>query len=278
MDVLKQRTITALILAPLAVATVLLTPTWLFALIVAALFLGVGWEWAQLAGVASRAGRVAVVGVGALLLALAWPLHGSVAAAWPIAAGLLWWLLALLWLRHFAWAAAPTRDNTAIKLAACAAAVVPAWLALMHLHAQAPHGPYWTLLAVMLVWAADTGAYFAGTRFGHSRFAPRISPNKTWAGVWGAFALAGVVALVGGWLLDWRDGWLAGLLGVALLSVVASIVGDLVESLLKRHANVKDSGSLFPGHGGLLDRADSLLAALPVFVAGKALLDLLRQS
>ncbi|MCW5638622.1 MAG: phosphatidate cytidylyltransferase, partial [Rubrivivax sp.] len=99
----------------------------------------------------------------------------------------------------------------------------------------------------------------------------------TWAGVWGAFALAGAVALVGGGLLGWRDGWLVALLGAALLSVAASIVGDLVESLLKRHANVKDSGALFPGHGGLLDRADSLLAALPVFAAGKMLLDLLRQ-
>jgi len=275
--VLKQRTITALILAPLVVAIILLAPNWLFALVVAALFLGASWEWTLLAGIGSAAARGGAVLLVAALIALAWPLHGTPGAAGVIAVGLLWWTLSLLWLRHFAYAAAPTRENTALKFAACIVAVVPAWLALVQLHAQSPHGPYWALLAILLVWAADTGAYFAGTRFGRRKLAPRISPNKTWAGVWGAFALAGAVALVGGGLLGWRDGWLVALLGAALLSVAASIVGDLVESLLKRHANVKDSGALFPGHGGLLDRADSLLAALPVFAAGKMLLDLLRQ-
>ncbi len=272
---LKQRTLTALILAPLAIAAVLLSPTWVFALVVAALFLGAAWEWAVLAGVRTAAARAAFVAASAVLFALAWPLHGQRMALPVIAVGVLWWIASLAWLRHFSWAAAPTAENRWIKLLVCWLAIVPAWLALLALHAHSPHGPWWTLLAVMLVWAADTGAYFAGVRYGTTKLAPRISPNKTWAGVWGALALSGAVALVGGWLLGWRGGWLLGLLGVALISVIASIVGDLLESLLKRQANVKDSGSLFPGHGGLLDRADSLLAALPVFVAGKALLDLL---
>ena len=121
-------------------------------------------------------------------------------------------------------------------------------------------------------------AYFAGRRWGTTKLAPRISPNKTRAGAYGALVLAGAVALVGGWLLDERDAALLALLALALLTVLASILGDLIESLLKRQADVKDSGTLFPGHGGLLDRVDSVFSAVPVFVAGKAVLDLLLAS
>lgn len=275
---LKQRTITALILAPLAVALVLLSPTWLFALVIGAMCLVASWEWTQLASVKTPAMRVAVVVVTAILLALAWRVRGATAGAFVIGVGVAWWLLMLLWLRHFTYAAAPTRENTLLKLLACELSIVPAWLALMHLHAEPAQGRYWALLALLLVWAADTGAYFAGIRFGTTKLAPRISPNKTRAGAWGALAFSGLVALGGGWLLGWRDAWLLGLLALAVLTVLASILGDLIESLLKRQANVKDSGTLFPGHGGLLDRLDSLFAALPVFAAGKALLDLLRLS
>jgi phosphatidate cytidylyltransferase len=124
------------------------------------------------------------------------------------------------------------------------------------------------------VWVADTAAYFAGKRYGTRKLAPRISPNKTTAGAWGALAGAAALALAAGLLLGERGLALAALVGLALLVVGASIAGDLFESLLKRQAGVKDSGTLFPGHGGLLDRFDSLFAAIPVFAAGKALLDL----
>lgn len=127
----------------------------------------------------------------------------------------------------------------------------------------------------MLVWAADTGAYFVGKRYGNAKLAPRVSPNKTRAGAWGALLVGGIVALVGSAWLGARGGMLVALLVLAFITVLASILGDLVESLLKRQANVKDSGALFPGHGGLLDRVDSVFSAIPVFVAGKALLGLL---
>ncbi len=187
---------------------------------------------------------------------------------------MLWWLLSLLWLRSFSYAAAPTPENTAIKLAACELAILPSWLALMRLHGDADRGPVWALFAFALIWTADIAAYFAGRRFGTTKLSPRISPNKTRAGVWGALAAGGVLALVCGWLLGERGARLVALVALSLLAVLASIVGDLFESLIKRQANAKDSGMLFPGHGGLLDRIDSLLAALPVFVAGKALIDL----
>ena len=151
---------------------------------------------------------------------------------------------------------------------------MPAWLALIMLHAEPARGHAWALFVLLLIWMADTAAYFTGKRYGTTKLSPRISPNKTRAGAWGALVGGAVLAVVAGWLLDVRGVALVALVGLALLTVVASIVGDLVESLLKRQANVKDSGTLFPGHGGLLDRLDSLFAAIPVFVAGKALLDL----
>ena len=272
---LKQRTLTALILAPLAVALILYAPTAVFALVIAAMSLQAVWEWSRLAGMSAPGPRIALIVANALLLALLWALRDDVIDRWVVGAGLVWWVAAMFWLRNYSYAAAPTRANGMLKLAAGELAVLPAWLALVLLHEGADHGRWWALLAVVLVWAADTGAYFAGKRFGTTKLAPRISPNKTTAGAWGGLAVGALVALVGGWLLGARDGMLVALLVLALVTVAASILGDLVESLLKRQANEKDSGAIFPGHGGLLDRLDSVFAAIPVFAAGKALLDLL---
>ena len=272
---LKQRTLTALVLAPLAVALILLAPTAVFALVIAAMSLQALWEWSRLAGLSSLGARAALVAANAGALALLWTLRNDAIDRWVVGAGLAWWVAALFWLRNYAYAAAPTRANSLLKLAAGELAVLPAWLALVLLHEGADRGRGWALLAVVLVWAADTGAYFAGKRYGTTKLAPRISPNKTTAGAWGGLAVGALVALVGGWLLGVRDGMLVALLALAALTVVASILGDLVESLLKRQANVKDSGAIFPGHGGLLDRLDSVFAAIPLFAAGKALLDLL---
>ena len=270
----KQRTLTALVLAPIAVAIIAFLPTPGLALIIAAMCLVAVWEWTRLAGIGVQPWRIALAALNAVFFAVLWPLRDDPVAWCVIGAGVAWWLVSLLWLRAFSYAAAPTRENALIKMVACELSVLPAWLALMKLHGQPPHGHAWALLAVMLIWAADTAAYFAGRRFGTRKLSPRISPNKTTAGAWGALAGAGALALAGGWLLDLRGVALVALVALSLLVVAASIVGDLFESLLKRQANVKDSGALFPGHGGLLDRLDSLFAALPVFAAGKALLDL----
>jgi phosphatidate cytidylyltransferase len=153
--------------------------------------------------------------------------------------------------------------------------LVPAWAALVQLHGEKPNGRLWTLFALVLVWAADTFAYFAGSRFGRNKLAPRISPGKTLEGVWGALIGTALVALIAGWWMQQRGAGLALLVGLAVLCVVFSIIGDLFESLMKRQAGVKDSGSLFPGHGGMLDRLDGVFAALPLFVIGKVGIDLL---
>ena len=271
---LKQRTLTALVLAPLAAAVMLFLPTAAVAVVIAALCLQALWEWTRLAGLDSIAVRAAVMLANVLLLVALWRLRDHAAAWWVVGCGVAWWLLAAAWMRDFSYAAAATRENAAIKLAAAEFAILPAWLALVKLHAEPAHGHAWALFVLLLIWVADTAAFFVGKRYGTTRLAPRISPNKTIAGAWGALAGAGVLALAGTWLLDARGTRLLLLVALSLLVVGASILGDLFESLLKRQASVKDSGTLFPGHGGLLDRVDSLFAAMPVFVAGKALIDL----
>src|SRR5690606_17335644 len=133
---------------------------------------------------------------------------------------------------------------------------------LVRLH---EHGPAVMLFLLLLVVAADVGAYFAGRRFGRNKLAPRVSPGKTWEGVIGGLLGAALIALAGG---AWFGVPLVPFVALCVVAVLASIVGDLTESLFKRHAGVKDSGTLLPGHGGVLDRVDSVTAAAPVFLIG----------
>jgi len=142
--------------------------------------------------------------------------------------------------------------------------LLPAWQGLVLLK----HWPLgnWLILSVMvLVWAADIGAYFSGRAFGKRKLAPQVSPGKSWEGVYGGLAVSLVITLVVGISRDWGVGQiLLGLLGAALV-VMASVIGDLTESMFKRRSGIKDSSNLLPGHGGVLDRIDSLTAAIPLF-------------
>jgi len=148
--------------------------------------------------------------------------------------------------------------------------LVPAWASLVVIHGVDPQGPRLLLFLMVLIWVADSFAYFAGRRWGRTKLAPVISPGKTREGVYGA--LAGAVLCGGGlvWLMPQGNPLL--LILFCLLIVLVSVVGDLFESLMKRQAGVKDSGSLLPGHGGMLDRIDSLTAAAPLFLLGLLLL------
>jgi phosphatidate cytidylyltransferase len=271
---LLQRTLTALLLAPLVILLILMAPTGVFAAIVGITFLAAMWEWTRLSGLKASLSRGGVLVLTAVLMALCWVVRDGI--AWPaiIGVGVAWWIVVGQWLRHFAFGAAPTRENILMKLGAGLLVIVPAWVAAVTIHGAADRGNWWTMLALLIVWAADIGAYFSGRQFGRRKLAPTISPGKTWAGVYGAFVAGAIVAGVGGSLLGVTGGKLVGLLVLSLFVVVASIVGDLFESLMKRHAAVKDSGNLFPGHGGLLDRLDSVFAAMPVFAAGMLLLGL----
>ena len=268
----RLRTLTALIMTPVAVAAVLLLPTQWLAAAAAVVLLVALWEWYRLAGVEDTlAHGVLMVCNLALVVALVWASRTSTGFNWVllqlmVVAGVLWWLLALIWLGRFGF------DSRVAKLAAGTLAMVPAWCAMAMIHGDGPNGHRWLLAALAIVWAADTGAYFAGRKFGRRKLAPRVSPNKTIEGLAGG-ALAGVVVGIGFALFAGASpGQLPAIALVALVAVLFSVVGDLFESLLKRHVGVKDSGHLIPGHGGILDRLDGVLAALPAFALGKALL------
>ena len=271
----KQRTLTSLVLAPIAIAAVLLLPTpWLAAFIALVCLLGL-WEWARLVGIDGAVPRSVYVAANlALMAALAW-------GGWPVLfkvvalIGSLWWLLALLWLARPDLGRTENGLNRSLKLALGTVAMLPAWCGLVLLHADGkPLGPRWALLAIVIVWAADSCAYFFGQRFGKRKLIPQISPGKTWVGLWGGVICAMVVTLACAPLVGVGIAQLPllGLLG--LLGVIASVIGDLLESLMKRHAGMKDSGTLIPGHGGVLDRIDGLMAALPVMAIGKEWLGL----
>ncbi|MEO5565378.1 MAG: phosphatidate cytidylyltransferase [Luteimonas sp.] len=272
----RTRVIAALILTPVAIAAILLLPTpWMVALAAVVFLIGL-WEWFRLVDIDDTLARtVLLVANMGLMVAIVWgsrTSHGFMYVLLQIMTviGVVWWLLAALWLKHFDFASDHATHARVFKLAAGTLAIVPAWSALGVLHGGEPYGHRWLFVALAIVWSADTGAYFAGRRFGKRKLAPRISPNKTVEGAIGGLASGLLVALV---FAPFAGASLAQLPLVALVAVVAvafSIVGDLFESLLKRHVGVKDSGDLIPGHGGVLDRIDGVVAALPVFALGKA--------
>ena len=273
----RTRVIAALILTPIAIAAILLLPTpWMLAL-AALLFLGGLWEWFRLADIEDTLARSILLVVNlALMVAIVWGSRTSQGFSYVLlqlmtVIGVAWWLLALLWLRHFEFGANHAATHARVfKLAAGTLAIVPAWCALGFLHGSEADGHRWLFVALAIVWAADTGAYFAGRRFGKRKLSPRISPNKTVEGLVGGLVCGLVVALAFAPFAGARLGELPLVALAAFAAVLFSVVGDLFESLLKRHVGAKDSGALIPGHGGILDRIDGVVAALPVFTLAKA--------
>jgi phosphatidate cytidylyltransferase len=233
-------------------------------IVVTALVLTGAWEWSAFLRPTVSIARAGYVALIALLL-----LGARYLAADPdvrhliLVAALLWWVVALGWIIFAPRSVAPWSAGLAGVLA-----LVPAWVALVWLR-YLPNGQYWVLFTLLLVWGADVGAYFAGHRFGHTRLAPAVSPGKTWEGVIGGFALSAIVAVAGS---AWFALPLYAFVPLCLAAVGFSIVGDLTESLLKRFAGVKDSGTLFPGHGGVMDRIDSVTGAAPVLFFGLTIL------
>lgn len=260
---LKARLISAAVMVPLVVAGILLLPTPAIALIMA-LIIGAGlWEWSRMVPLQATMAQFAFIGAGLLLAGLVWIVSPAAVISPLLFAAFLWWLWVLYWLTHPAFSAQP-----GLKIVAGYLVMLPAWAALVVLHGRAADGPLITLYLLVVVWLADSGAYFSGRRWGNRKLAPVISPGKTWEGVYGAIAASALFALVAGLLYSHSMVWTAGLMLVSIVAVMFSIVGDLLESLMKRQSGIKDSSQLIPGHGGILDRIDSLTAAAPVFLLG----------
>jgi phosphatidate cytidylyltransferase len=269
---LRTRVLTAAVLLAVFLSALFLLPRpgWIAS---CALFLGLSaWEWGALAALAA-VGRMIystfLVGIFVLLWILeASVTNGSYGPAWLYyAAGLFWIVLAPVWIWR-----QPRSGGRALLLAAGATVLLPAAAALVDLRGVHPS---LLLAALAVVWISDTAAYFVGRRFGKRKLAPSISPGKTWEGVAGALVAVGLYALAwaylggSGGMPAWPSGARvasAWILPVLLGLAVAGMIGDLFESLIKRQAGVKDSGTLLPGHGGILDRFDAPVAMLPLAV------------
>lgn len=255
---LITRVITGAVLGAVLIATVLWLPTLYAAAVLALLWLAGAWEWAGLARLRGpyQAAYVAVIAVGMVLSLRAGPL-----AVTPLLiVAIVWWAVALA-----ALLSAPHTFGMPAVAAVGLVVLVPSWLLLAELHGNGPLGPALALTALAIVWAADVGAYAVGRLLGRVKLAPKISPGKTWEGLGGGVALAAAAAWVAAFLLTLPQAQMV-MLGV--VTALVSVVGDLTVSMFKRNVGLKDSGALLPGHGGVMDRIDSLTAAVPVFMLG----------
>jgi phosphatidate cytidylyltransferase len=274
--VLKQRIITAVILALLVLAALFYCTPGQFALLVAFAVVVAGWEWANMSGLSARPLRYGYALV--VMMALAWcarytgVLSGEISDL-VIHTGLLdkervrdillvaciWWAVALLWVQTYPLSAV-IWGHRWLRALMGLLVLVPTWLGLVMLHNE-PSGALLILFVVVIVAAADIGAYFSGKAFGKHKLAPAVSPAKTWEGFWGGVVCTLILALAVGAYL----GQALVLVAMVIPTALASVLGDLLESMVKRHRGIKDSSRLLPGHGGVMDRIDSLTAAAPVF-------------
>jgi phosphatidate cytidylyltransferase len=262
-------------LIPLVSTGVLFLPSVYLGLVFGVFALVGAGEWARLSGMSACVAQVPYLLLIALgLYGAALLLQDRTVAFLPLGGACLWWLLVALVLLGLR-VRGLERELQGVSLSQLLAGLItliPAWLALMYLHSSAGPGASLLLFLLVLMWVADSGAYFAGRRWGRTKLAPGISPGKTLEGVAGALAGALVCGLIWAGLEGYsgRETVLFTLL--CLVTTLVSVVGDLFESLMKRLRNLKDSGQTFPGHGGVLDRIDSLTSAAPVFVTGLVLI------
>ena len=279
-DSLPRRLTTAVVAVPVAVVAVVALPTEAVALLVAIVVVAASVEWVRMTAPRHPARHVfpLVVAASVLLLWLAgtrWP-------GWLLvlcAISLAWWCVALAWVIRFEQGRG--RDVAAPVGAIVGGIVgwvviVPAWAGLVYVHGSGEDGPTRVLLILLVVWAADIAAYFAGRRFGVRRLAARTSPGKSVEGAAGGMAAVGVLGIAAGLWLDLPMLHAALLAFLCVAAGALSVLGDLMESLVKRKSGVKDSGNVVPGHGGVLDRIDSLTAAAPAFAVGFDVLGALR--
>lgn len=264
---LKQRLITGLILAPIVLCGVFLLEQVYFSLFFGFVIALAGWEWANLSSYTAQPQRVAY----AIALCTLLYFVSSFSIAWVLLSSVIWWLIATLFVLSFP----DTKGMWSSKFVRCVIGVVvllPMWMALVFIReADLVHAPefngLWVILYMLLmVWAADVGAYFSGKAWGNTKLAPKVSPGKSWAGAWGGLGSTIILAIVTAYLLELSIVLTIQLIVITVITAIISIIGDLTESMFKRHRGIKDSSQLLPGHGGVLDRIDSLTAAVPVFV------------
>ncbi len=267
---LKQRVITALVLAVIFLAALFGLPAGYFSFFIGAVLLIGAWEWANLSGFPAVWQRLGYAFLLLLLLIAASLYMGFDGEASPrlddlairdlLIIGCGWWALALLLVQGYP-SSSVLWGHKALRLAMGVMVLIPTWVALAYVRQQS-NGAWLVLLLMLVVAVADSGGYFAGRRFGKYKLAPAVSPGKTWEGFAGGFLANCLLALILSQVLN-QD--LLLMLVLILPTSLISVLGDLLESMVKRHAGAKDSGSILPGHGGILDRVDGITAGAPVF-------------
>ena len=260
---MKTRILTGILLLPLLLAAILYLPPIYFSVFTAGLVLVGAWEWSLLAGIKKDLFRVIYV---------LFVLSGLFSSAFIPAFTVL--LIALLiWILFVGMIVNYQRDGkglglqfSIVRMMLGVVILTSTWVSIVTLKIHPDFGSYWLILVLLIIFGADIGAYFTGNFFGKNALCSRVSPKKTWEGFVGGLFFSVFVAAIGGLFLSLSFVHYLGLLGLSLLTALFSVVGDLGVSLLKRIEGVKDSGKFFPGHGGMLDRMDSVAAASVVFV------------
>lgn len=261
---LKQRLLAAIIMVPLTVSAVLSLESEYLAIIFIMIACMAAYEWAAMS-YEKTARKIMYVSVCALLMVLVGLYLQSEQVKFFMFLASIYWVCILMLLSFYesTWI-----DNYLLNSFLSASGyfvITVGWLSMIHLHQQ---DPALLLYMFILIWIADSGAYFSGKQFGKTKLAEQLSPGKTREGLLGAMVLSTLFALVAVWWFEFKFLNALYFVLLSLLSVLVSVVGDLFESLIKRNAGKKDSGSIIPGHGGILDRIDSLLAAAPGFALG----------
>ena len=269
----NPRVSTALVLIPLVLGVTVYGSHVLFAGLCAVAILAGAWEWTGLAGSRQRRWKACVLIVTALLLIACYFNINSVITLFIVGFSLAWWVVALVLIlrrqdgKNFS-------PQPLLQTGIGIVVLVPAWVSLVALHADPElQGPVLVACLFVLIWMADTGAYYTGQRWGRKQLVSQVSPGKTWEGLYGALGFGMCAAALCALVLQMTLYKSILFLLVCLVTMAMSVVGDLTESMIKRSGGVKDSGGLLPGHGGALDRIDSLTAAAPVFFTGVLLME-----
>ena len=273
---LIQRILTAIVLIPLVIIALFFAPLSIFSYLIITVCALAAWEWSNFLRMVKKTQKAAFMVLIIILLALLYliPIDLSLKGklfTYIICLSIVWWLIALLLVVSYPKSAKYWSKSILIKLLFALFTLIPFYISMLELRSISYDidrytGAVWLLYVFVLVWATDTGAYFAGRAIGKRKLAVKVSPGKTIEGFIGGVSLAILVCM-----LVYLTGYFAisfiNFLISSLLAILVSVLGDLTESMFKREAGIKDSGNLIPGHGGILDRIDSLTAAVPVFTA-----------
>ena len=266
---LKQRVITAIIMVSVIATGIIYLPERALAILFAALVLVAAWEWAGMSGLLSVFGKsLFTLSTAALLYWFSeYTSLFDVIVNFDklqdiIGLGCLWWAIALLWVKSYP-ASALIWKSIPMRILMGYLTLVPAWLALVYLRLHSD-GIALIFLLIAMVVAADTGAYFSGRAWGKAKLAAAVSPGKSWVGFWGGLASSCLLVVLL-WFFVGASQPILAVIAVAVVTSLASVLGDLLESMVKRQQGIKDSGVILPGHGGMMDRLDSITAAAPVF-------------